>query len=111
MCRLWCFLKSQPRVKTAREVHPGYAQLHVPFLLGIPYARRSGDEGESDRDSEGGDLSAVMLDMMPSPADDEAECDLDGRVAPKGCESRSVSCASVGGDAIPLKPEYEYEDT
>ena len=51
----------------------------MPFLLGIPYARRSGDEGESDRESAGGDVSDGTLDEIPWPLDEEAECDLDGR--------------------------------
>lgn len=35
--------------------------------------------------------------------DDDVECDLDGRGAPKDCESSVESCASIGGDAIPEK--------
>lgn len=52
VCRLWCLRKSQPRVKTALEVQPGYAQVQVPFLFRYPYARRSGELllGEMDRE-------------------------------------------------------------
>jgi hypothetical protein len=80
--RLWCFLKSHPRVKTALEVQPGYEQLQVPFLFGKPYDRRSGDVGDNDLDREGGDLSEGAFDERPRPTEDEAECDLDGRDPP-----------------------------
>jgi len=50
VCLLWCFLRSQPRVKTALEVQPGYAQLQVPFLFGNPNALRSGELGDMERE-------------------------------------------------------------
>jgi hypothetical protein len=100
VCRLWCFRRSHPLVKTALDVHPGYAQLHVPFLLGMPYARRSGEEGERDRESEGGDASEGTLDAIPWPTDDDVECDLDGRVVPGYCESRVESWERIVGDPM-----------
>lgn len=60
-------------MKTALEVQPGYAQLHVPFLLGTPNARRSGEDGERERERAGGDLSEGTEEWMPRPAEDEAE--------------------------------------
>lgn len=87
-------------MKTALDVHPGYAQLHVPFLFGMPYARRSGDEGESDRDSAGGEVSDGMLDAIPWPTDEDVECDLEGRVAPGYCERRVESWERMGGDPM-----------
>jgi hypothetical protein len=46
--RLWCLRRSQPRVKLARDVQPGYAHDHEPSALTKPYRFRSswpGDEG------------------------------------------------------------------
>lgn len=98
-------------MKTALEVQPGYAQLQVPFLLGKPYARRSGELGESERESDGGDLSEGALDEIPSPTDDDAECDLDGREPPYDCGSSPVSGARDGAVLMAVKGGYEYEET
>lgn len=76
VCLLWCFLRSQPLVNTALDVQPGYAQLHVPFLFGNPYALRSGELGDSERvDRAGGDLSEALVEGTPRL---EAEGDLEG---------------------------------
>jgi hypothetical protein len=84
VCLLWCFRRSQPLVKTALDVQPGYAQLQEPFLLGKPYALRSGEElGDSERERDGGDLSAPRMEGTPKL--DEAEGDLAGRTAPMDC--------------------------
>jgi hypothetical protein len=80
-------------------------------LFGNPYARRSGELGESDRESEGGDLSEGTLDERPRPTEEEAECDLDGRDAPYDCGKRLVSCARLDTGAIVVKGGYEYEET
>lgn len=77
----------------------------------MPYARRSGDEGERDRESAGGDLSEGTLDAIPWPMEDEAECDLDGREPLNDCEYRVESWASMGEDAMPVKGGYEYDVT
>jgi hypothetical protein len=70
----------------------------------MPYALRSGDDGEMDRDSGGGDLSEITLDANPWPTDDDVECDLDGLLTGYW-ESNVVSWAwaRVGGDAIAVK--------
>jgi len=43
--------------------------------------------------------------------EDEAECDLDGREPLKDCEYSVESCASIGGDVMPVKGGYEYDVT
>jgi hypothetical protein len=77
----------------------------------MPYDLRSGDEGESERDSEGGDLSDETLDGRSGPADDAVECDLEGREPSNDRESRFESFASIGPVAIEVKGGYEYEVT
>lgn len=66
-------------------------------MLGKPYARRSGELGESERDRAGGERSEGTLDDRPRPTEEEAECDLDGREA-YDWGSRLVSGAMV--DAV-----------
>jgi hypothetical protein len=90
-------------VKTALDVHPGYAQLQVPFLFGYPYTRRSGELGETDREY-GGD--PWPLDGTPNPFEDEAECDLDTRVAPVECGRKLAPGANVYSEVIAVSGGY-----
>ena len=70
--RLWCLRRSQPRVKLARDVQPGYAHDHDPSALTKPYRFRSswpGDEGvrqcptvvAGDTMDEAGEVEAELL--------------------------------------------------
>jgi hypothetical protein len=76
-------------------------------LFGNPYARRSGELGESERDREGGDLSEGALDERPRPMEDEAECDLDGREPPKDWGRRFDSGAMIDAEVMAVKGGYE----
>jgi hypothetical protein len=87
-------------VNTALDVQPGYAQLQVPLLFGKPYARRSGELGESDRDSEGGDLSEGTLEESPKPTEDDAEFDREGLDPPYEWSIKPVSDANIGAAAM-----------
>jgi hypothetical protein len=48
---------------------------------------------------------------MPRPAEEEAECDLDGRGPPYDCGRRFVSGANAVVDAMLVNGGYEYDDT
>ena len=52
-------------------------------MFGKPYALRSGELGDSERDRDGGDLSAARVDGTPRL--EEADSDLDGRTPPIDC--------------------------
>lgn len=80
-------------MNTALDVQPGYAQLQVPFLFGNPYALKSGELGDNERDKEGGDLSPARVEGTPRL--EEAESDLDGRTPPIDCGMYLASGASV----------------
>jgi hypothetical protein len=83
----------------------------VPFLFGKPYARRSGELGEREREREGGDRSEGGLDERPRPMEDDAECDLEGLDPPKDCDRRPVSIAMIGAAVMAVNGGYEYDET
>jgi hypothetical protein len=83
----------------------------VPFLFGKPYARRSGELGEREREREGGDLSEGGFDDRPRPIEDDAECDLEGLDPPKDWGNRPVSIAMIGAAVIAVNGGYEYDET
>ena len=62
-------------------------------MFGKPYALRSGELGDSERDRDGGDPSAVRCDDGPKL--EEAESDLAGRTPPIDCGRYLVSGARV----------------
>jgi hypothetical protein len=80
-------------------------------LFGKPYARRSGELGDRERERDGGDLSEGTLEERPRPIEDEAECDLDGRDPQYGWDMNPVSGARVDAVVIAVKGGYEYVDT
>jgi hypothetical protein len=83
VCRLWCLRRSQPLVKEARDVHPGYAHDHEPSALTKPYRLRSacpGDEG-------------VRQCPWPAPAD-VGEADDAVPAEPRG------DCAGLGSPVV-----------
>lgn len=78
-------------------------------MLGNPYARRSGELGDNERERAGGDRSEGTFDERPRPTEEEAECDLDGREA-YVCGSR-FSGAMVDAVVMAVNGGYEYEET